>query len=388
MNVRPESVEAMIQEDALDAVIADVYEAPLRPDNWASVVGWISDRLRGAAVICCVADLKRGMQFSADANNDPQYQALCHEHYGTPQTNPAFKAALLSPPMTIVPRERFLSDRELLRDGLYNDTMRPQNLWHGVVVKMHADNGSLASLNILRGKSAGSFGTDELELLAHLLPHLNRALRLRQRLGVVIAERDDALRGLEALAVGVALVDAEAKVLFANAAMERILRAGDGLAVSRGRLVANPAVAQSLARAIGGAGLVQQDKGGGSGGEFSLPRRTGHALSVLVSPLRREQMLAPGRATAMVVVSDPDLRMLPPVRAVADVYGLTPAEARLTMALLAGRRLADYAAEQKISLNTAKYYLKEVFTKTGHTRQADLLRDLLINPVLGLAKLF
>jgi DNA-binding CsgD family transcriptional regulator len=70
------------------------------------------------------------------------------------------------------------------------------------------------------------------------------------------------------------------------------------------------------------------------------------------------------------------------------VYGLTPAEARLTMALLAGRRLADYAAEQKISLNTAKYYLKEVFTKTGHTRQADLLRDLLINPVLGLAKLF
>jgi DNA-binding CsgD family transcriptional regulator len=82
------------------------------------------------------------------------------------------------------------------------------------------------------------------------------------------------------------------------------------------------------------------------------------------------------------------LRRLPSVRAVAAAYGLTPAEARLAIALLAGRRLADYAAEQKISLNTAKYHLKQVFAKTGHTRQADLVRDLLLNPVLGLAKLF
>jgi DNA-binding CsgD family transcriptional regulator len=200
---------------------------------------------------------------------------------------------------------------------------------------------------------------------------------------------NDVLRGLETLAVGVALVDAEAKVLFANATMERILRAGDGLAAPRGRLVANPAAAaQLLVRAIGEAVLVQQGKGGGSGGEFSLLRRTGRPLSVLVSPLPKEQSLASGRATAIVVVSDPDLQVLPPVRAVAGVYGLTPAEARLAMALLAGRCLADYAAEQEISLNTAKYHLKQVFTKTGHTRQADLLRDLLLNPVLGLAKLF
>jgi DNA-binding CsgD family transcriptional regulator len=251
-------------------------------------------------------------------------------------------------------------------------------LWHTLISMVYADDGSFAVLGLWRRKS-GSFAADELGLLTHLLPHLNRALRLRQKVGIAIAERDDLLRGLETLAVGIALVDAAAKVLFANAAMERILRAGDGLGVSRGHLVAGPGAAvQSLARAIGG----------GSGGEFSLPRRAGDRLSVLVSPLPKEQSLAPGRATAMVVASDPGLAVLPPVRAVAGVYGLTPAEARLVIALLAAKRLADHAAEQEISLNTAKYHLKQVFAKTGHTRQADLLRDPLLNPVLGLAKLF
>lgn len=64
------------------------------------------------------------------------------------------------------------------------------------------------------------------------------------------------------------------------------------------------------------------------------------------------------------------------------LYGLTPAEARLVEALLAGATIQEYADRAGVSLHTAKTQLKHVFAKTGATRQADLIRDLLGNPVL------
>jgi hypothetical protein len=181
----------MIQEHALDAVIADVYEAPLRPDMWASVVGRIGDRLRGAGVVLGLIDLKRGgVLYTAVANIDLHYLALFHERYGAPESDPTIKGALSSPPMTIARRERFLSDRAFLRNEMCPDVLRPQNLWHSLGVKAHADDGSIAPLAIARRKSAGSFDADELRFLARLLPHINRALRLRQKLNVSIAERE------------------------------------------------------------------------------------------------------------------------------------------------------------------------------------------------------
>jgi DNA-binding CsgD family transcriptional regulator len=44
--------------------------------------------------------------------------------------------------------------------------------------------------------------------------------------------------------------------------------------------------------------------------------------------------------------------------------------------------LQDYAGQNGISPHTAKTHLKQIFQKTGHGRQTDLLRDIMANPVL------
>lgn len=61
---------------------------------------------------------------------------------------------------------------------------------------------------------------------------------------------------------------------------------------------------------------------------------------------------------------------------IAQWFGLTPAEARLAVALDAGQSLNDYAAERAISLNAVRFLLKGVFRKTGATSQAQLLATL------------
>src|SRR5262245_2313490 len=54
-------------------------------------------------------------------------------------------------------------------------------------------------------------------------------------------------------------------------------------------------------------------------------------------------------------------------------FGLTPAEARLALQLVAGEPLRSAAAKLGISYETARTELKNIFSKTGTCRQAELV---------------
>jgi DNA-binding CsgD family transcriptional regulator len=107
------------------------------------------------------------------------------------------------------------------------------------------------------------------------------------------------------------------------------------------------------------------------------------ALTLLVSPYRVPTAgFGPPRPAAMIVFSDPDNSAVAPEQALARAYGLTSAEARLVSALLAGQSLTVYADVAGISRNTAKRHLDHIFLKTGHHRQADLIRAVLADPMM------
>ncbi len=88
-----------------------------------------------------------------------------------------------------------------------------------------------------------------------------------------------------------------------------------------------------------------------------------------------------GECTAVLVfVADPDAAT--PSRAVvlAELYGLTPLEARLADLFLSGKELKEAANALKLTYDTTRFHLKQIFRKTGTTRQIDLLRLLLSIP--------
>jgi len=64
----------------------------------------------------------------------------------------------------------------------------------------------------------------------------------------------------------------------------------------------------------------------------------------------------------------------------ADLYGLTPAQAELAEALVAGKTLAEFAEETGRRTETVRKTLKYVFDKTNTARQAELVRCLLRGP--------
>ena len=81
-----------------------------------------------------------------------------------------------------------------------------------------------------------------------------------------------------------------------------------------------------------------------------------------------------------IFLGDPEVEIVPPVPVLQELFGLTPAEAKLASLLAAGLRI-DAAAEQLgISVHTARAQLKQVCTKTGTHRQAALMRIVLTSP--------
>jgi DNA-binding CsgD family transcriptional regulator len=62
-----------------------------------------------------------------------------------------------------------------------------------------------------------------------------------------------------------------------------------------------------------------------------------------------------------------------PIELLRSHFGLTPAEARLALHLVAGETLRSAEVKLSISYETARTCLKKIFNKTGTSRQAELV---------------
>src|SRR5262245_37838493 len=65
--------------------------------------------------------------------------------------------------------------------------------------------------------------------------------------------------------------------------------------------------------------------------------------------------------------------MSEPIELLRCHFGLTPAEARLALQLVAGETLRAAAVKLGITYETARTELKNIFNKTGTCRQAELV---------------
>ena len=76
----------------------------------------------------------------------------------------------------------------------------------------------------------------------------------------------------------------------------------------------------------------------------------------------------------LLLLRDSSRRKVPTPALLMDVFGITPAEARLTLKLINGLSLTAAAEELGISRNTARTQLSSVFSKTDLNSQTQLVK--------------
>jgi DNA-binding CsgD family transcriptional regulator len=66
-----------------------------------------------------------------------------------------------------------------------------------------------------------------------------------------------------------------------------------------------------------------------------------------------------------------------------QLFDITTAETNLASALMAGKSVEEYGAQQGLSPNTVRTQIKALLAKTGTNRQAELVALLARIPVTG-----
>jgi DNA-binding CsgD family transcriptional regulator/GAF domain-containing protein len=365
--------------DSRADLIGLIYEAALDRTLWPLVINRLTDLVGAQVGQISTFDLRTCTGANIAPRMPPEAISEYDSHWV--HQNPLIGRAKHVPTGRIFTTHDIIRRESFARTAIYNEFFAPHGIHESIGAPLLMDEATWAALGLWRNAEDGAFTTTDGDLLASIVPHLQRALQLSQRLASLELAREASAELLDRLHQAALLVDASCHVMFANHAAEALLadraglhRGADG--TLRGDRYSG---ARDLHRLVAGAARRTPNDEVGAGGVVRFSRgEMRRPLTVLVLPLRSEtDWLVPRRPVAMLFVSDPEREGGPTSGLLQQDYGLTRMEAAVALQLLDGRGLTGAAAQLGIAPTTARTHLTAVFGKTGTRRQVDLVRLLL-----------
>lgn len=386
---------ARVTEETLLTLINLIYEAALDPKRWPEFLSAFAAAVEGRGTLIYTHNFETldastasdGTFPNAVVGFDPEYLRTLEEHYNHVNVW-ALNETMLEPGRPVTGSMLF-PERELTKTEFYGDWLRPQDYFHAIGGIVQRDGPWAMKFTSVRSRSAGDFNPEEIHLYQALLPHLARAAQIQRRFAFLQGMSAASLSVLDTVPAAIVLLDVSARVLHSNAAAEAELKRADPfrLTLSGEIRVGGTARAQAAVHAAIGAAVdpvrsVNKDLPTVA----QVARRNGEMISVQALSLPRSDHASHittirQRLAACALVIHGVAARIPAVglQLLRHVYGLTPAEVQVALAMAEGETLKRYADRRRISRNTAASQLKRAFDKTGLRRQSELVRWLLLS---------
>ncbi|HVZ43369.1 MAG TPA: helix-turn-helix transcriptional regulator [Ramlibacter sp.] len=357
---------------AIDGLASMLYEAVLDAPRWAEALGALMELAHARGVSLSRADLSVPTNSVIDVvGQSAEAVREYHAHYVALDPLIRLGAAL--------PAGRWTSDWAVLgpayaQTAYYNDFMRRHDNHAVLVAPLWSDGAHTALVALQRSASQGEFAAEPDPALVHLLPHLQRAVKLHFNTQELQAQADFAAATLHRVATPVIVVEADGHVVLANGAGEHLCRSSRLLTISGQRLVAKFQDAALQA-------ALQEACAPGRARPAWLrlaPAAQEEPLLVVVTPMAASAPLArPWQRPLAVVMASRGAAGARNVEAILrELFSLTAAEARVAAAIAEGRSPAEIAGRHGIAVLTVRGQLKSVYSKMGVRRQAELSRML------------
>ncbi len=366
----------MDREVEFGEVVGAIYRAAAEPELWPTALTAAAD-LVGAvgAQVFLWNKLGHTVPFAAVGRLPEEGNALYVQHYGAIDPR---RQALEHRPVGELVLDQDLDGDRLRKSEFYNDFLVPYGVPYVAGSRIVDTPELCVVLGVLRSFPQGPFGSVEADLLRRLLPHFQHAARIHDKLRSLDLCSRAVENALDRLSFGVVIANTNGRVVIVNRAAKEIAAASDGVHIHHGRLTAERAEeAGVIARLIRDAAQSAAHRGGAGGGSLRVPRPSGRQpYVVLVAPLESETAPSLTSESPAVLILISDLEQGPKVlgRRLVDLFGLSPAEACLAVALAEGKRLEEVAEERRVRMPTVRTQMRAVLDKTGTTRQADLVR--------------
>lgn len=359
-----------------EALVAALYDAAIDPEGWTLIGELLPRTFDADGCLVQQVDLKARCAIvlaasGVEGSNWKDYEKHYYQHdLWALRANNRDKD-------TAHQFHDLVAPSEWENSQIYNDFLvgpsRERMFW-GIGSMLSLDRDNIGGFGILRARRHGPLSDEMHGRVLRIVPHLRRAIQLTAKLRATRQASTSFAGVLDLLAVAVLLVRADSSIVYANISAEKLLARGDGLRGSTGGqlLIESHAELQRLRMLVSSAARRVISDPNSAGGATSITRPlAGAPLLALVCPLPQQ---AADAAAAMIFVTDPLGGIHPRAAVLSTLFGLTPAEAALSVTMADGKKtVQDAATALHWSNETARTFLKSVFRKMNVSRQAEMV---------------
>lgn len=366
----------MRTERVLD-LVDKIYRAALRLEGWDVVFSSLRDNFRSPVAGMFTQDAITGAYNADRLPLEDKYHRLYAERIAS--VNPWIRVPGLMRPGRVLSdaslEELHREPKAYVETEFHQDFARPQGFRHVMGGTLLAHGHKLLNFTYFRDAAAGPYTRAEMRLHGLLARHIANAVGMSAELNALRQQIAASSYLIDRLAFGVILLDDEGQVRFANREARRLLDAQDGLSAAGGSLHAqHPADSRRLRALIRGV-TSRSAHGDAAITRTIIARPSGRmAYSVAAMPVPHDwTLIDAGSGAVLLLITDPERRPVLDSGYLAQRFGFGPSETRLAVALAQGFDLREAAAMAGLTYETARWYLKTIFEKTGTCRQAQLV---------------
>ncbi|MDO6822586.1 helix-turn-helix transcriptional regulator [Marinobacter sp. 1_MG-2023] len=250
-----------------------------------------------------------------------------------------------------------------------------QNMLDSAWLVVDASDTHIILLTIQRTVAQGPYLPEELEAMNRLVPFVRQTVSLAQTFHQHPSTEQSLSAIVELIPEAAFVLNNRGMVVLANQRGDQLLESERCLAIRSQRFCFQSDVTQKMFfrtitrasdAAIGG-GVARPET-------LVINRDSGSPLVMSIRPLEYNELLTAG---VLITVIGSDARVFPDAGAIAEFFALSPVEAEVCEDLVTGLSLKDIAEKRCKSESTIRSYLKQIFHKTGQTRQGQLISTIL-----------
>ncbi len=374
----------MYQDDLNDRVVRDLYEAAAGLVPWSDALNGLHGELQVRQMQLLTIDKLDGSLVRSDQPScmdslvfDAILEYVREYHRCDPHVQ--YTGTL---PVGVVINTADKFPLEQYQDHpFYRDYWAAFGVRELLAAKVAEDDHYVVMLGMSRTQDMPAYESTHIRKLERYVGHLTSAYRIVRHLGSVHAIAQAGLALIETASRPMIVLDKNQAIITSNSAAQRVLESGSVIFQDGAYLACrSKRETQQLRRALKIVGMNGDQgvaaprqrrmalrlKGPGEGGE------TLFCSLWSMQPSTTMSAFGPTSAGLLTIARSDSTEVADPLF-VASMFDLTPAEARIAVALVNGADLKGIAAAQRVSLETVRVQLKSVFLKTDTHRQSELI---------------
>ena len=218
-------------------LLGDLYAVATDSSAWDLLARRLTE------VFACTASFIYLIDNEAKTGMAPVVHEFSEEaaiEYGTEVMHycPRYKNHIENPHQKVLFDYQHSDESQMDRDLFYNWIGKSVGVRYYMATAQQIDKHRELAVTLHQTKEKGHFQRHDMARFAMLLPHFERIVQIRSRLGYLDARMQAADAALDRLSSGVVVVNASGAIASMNRAAENLLRDNDGLLLDRGHLKA------------------------------------------------------------------------------------------------------------------------------------------------------